>query len=135
MSGYSGLDLAARLEHIKEAEDYSELVAKALSGPDEPQDSGRLIQLRLEKSILKGERAMLESKRVGANAAGVDRIRTMKQEAVTGIDTALRDLEFVDWIRYQNNFERAQKWRQRFKETSSIGPFGTSLALQLGDPS
>lgn len=106
LGGWRSLGVAERLEHVKEAETYSITLAEVAS---RSQKIGDPIQVRLEQNIIRGNRALLESR------SGADREDTRRSasEAVEGIDTALWELNRIDPTRHEKILDYASKWRKR----------------------
>ena len=89
LSCYKGFDTAEKMEHINEAQRYGIEVENIVS---QSSDASLGAQLSLEQYIIYGKKALLEFK----VTKDVDKLKSSKAEARSGIDTSLEKLYEVD---------------------------------------
>ena len=109
LSCQSGLDKMKKIEHVEQAQRYSERIILQSS------DTSLRAQLSLEQQILKGRKATLIS---GSGTNG-DVLARLRSEAVDGMDKAMEELRVVDPASFNKVCGAAFKWRTTFEQTSS----------------
>ena len=106
LSCYRHFDIQGKLSHIKEAERYCEAAAKAEK--QSPNASVR-VHVELEHYIIKGRRALLEFER----GEDTDEVCKLKQNAVNGLNQALKKMEVIDQDKFKKVLSSAGAWRDR----------------------
>ena len=99
--------LPQKIQHVKNAEEYCVEVTRAVL---RSRDASAQVHVTLEQYILKGRRALLEF-RQGADMDGIGRLM---KDVIKGMDGALKELENINQVRFNENVKCALHWRDRF---------------------